>query len=211
MEGSSPEINLKVRLLLLIEDRNNWIIQLMSNLATLNLHKEKHLQYLAAPRFSTAGVSAAFPFPARSPRDSGDNSNQTPAGETGLFVSSTQHCLVCNNDQQITSTMCASKPLHACVRMYLFTLPGSEFRGHSPPLSPHIHLAARLLARPPAKPPTHARTHTYTLVQTNASFIRRVLWSVYGKEENNPESEHIVSHLIGSLTSMDWNSILLLR
>lgn len=87
-----------------------------------------------------------LPFPCResdweasSLEDTGDNLDQTHTGETELFVSTTQHCLVCNNDHQITSTMCVSEPLHACMRLNgcacvraLYTVK-ELVRGHSPP------------------------------------------------------------------------------
>ena len=65
--------------------------------------------------------------------DTGDNLNQTYTRGTQSFVSTTQHSLVCNNDRQITSTMCVSEPLHAhvCVRA-LYTVK-ELVKGHSPP------------------------------------------------------------------------------
>lgn len=46
--------------------------------------------------------------------DTSDNLNQRHTRQTQLFVSTTQHGLVCNNDHQITFTICVPEPLQAC-------------------------------------------------------------------------------------------------
>lgn len=103
--------------------------------------------------------------------DTGDNLNQTHTRETELLVSTTQHCLVCNNDRQITSTLCVSKPLHAyiCVLVYVrapYTVK-ELVRGHS---LPKCHPTS-------IQPPAHAHTHIFRLsTQTNHSF--RVFYEV---------------------------------
>lgn len=114
--------------------------------------------------------------------DTGDNLNQPHTRETELFVSTTQHCLVCNNDHQIASTMCVCLCMHvyvctcACVRAhYAVKL---VVRRHSPPkchptsTRPPLHTHTLSLARV-----LSVFTHIYTLfTQTHHSF--RVFYEV---------------------------------
>lgn len=148
------------------ESTQDWI-QAHSDTSN-HLNHQKYLQCLVVHTslLQIEGVSD-FPFSCvkrdwegSSPGDSGDNLNQTHTGETGLFVSSTQHCLVCNNDQQITSTMCVSKPLHACVHMYLLCGLRVSWGTFSTPVTPYSSTGS----------PACLPTHTHSGTQTHHSF-----------------------------------------